>query len=274
MREAAPILQETTTTSQDAPTGQPAHADVSRLQGAHYDGLIELYETHASDPATQRYRRRFIDEPLLRGLDLAGASVLEAMCGSGHSTGYLLERGAHVTGLDVSPEAIELFRSKWPSCSAVSASIFEPPFPSESFDFVVVVGGLHHVHPHVEETIEHVWTLLKPGGFFCFTEPHTESAIDLIRRLWYPRDSMFESNEAAIDVSALREAARGKFDFVSERYFGNVAHTLVLNSMVLRTPTWLKRLYSPPAMVVESLLNPVLGRWLSCSVSCQWRKRA
>src|SRR6266568_9192792 len=94
----------------------PATSDVSRLQGAHYDRLTELYEENATDPATRRYRRRFIDEPLLRGIDLVGANVLEAMCGSGHSTGFLLEHGAHVTGLDVSQEAIELFKSKWPQC--------------------------------------------------------------------------------------------------------------------------------------------------------------
>jgi len=95
--------------------------DVSTLQGRHYDCLVDLYEAHTADPATQRYRRRFIDEPLLHGIDLDGASVLEAMCGSGHSTGYLLERGARVTGLDISREAVELFRKKWPSAREWSA---------------------------------------------------------------------------------------------------------------------------------------------------------
>jgi hypothetical protein len=61
---------------------------------------------------------------------------------------------------------------------------------------------------------------------------------------------------------------------LSERYFGNVAHTLVLNSMVIRAPSWVKRLYARPAMMLERALDPLLGRRLSCSVSCQWRKRA
>jgi SAM-dependent methyltransferase len=255
------------------PRTTPVPVDVGTLQGAHYDRLIDLYEEHATDPATTRYRRRFIDEPLLRGIDLRGRTVLEAMCGSGHSTEYLLELGARVTGLDVSEQAIELYRRKWPTCEAVVASIMDPPFPDEVFDAIVVVGGLHHVHPHVDEAIEHMGRLLKPGGFLCFSEPHTGSLIDAARRRWYARDSMFESNEAAIDVAALHEAHGDVFDFVAERYFGNVAHTLVLNSMVLRVPTWLKRVYARPTMALERMLNPLLGRRLSCSVSCQWQKR-
>jgi SAM-dependent methyltransferase len=248
--------------------------DVSTRQGAHYDGLIGLYEAHATDPGTKRYRRRFIDEPLLRGINLAGSRVLEAMCGTGHSTGLLLERGAAVTGLDVSKQAIQLFREKWPECDAVLASIRERALAPGSFDVVVTVGGLHHVHPHVHEAVESIWRLLKPGGFFCFSEPHTGSIMDLARRRWYARDGMFESNEAAIDLAALKRAHGARFHVIKETYFGNVAHTLVLNSMVLRAPRRLKRLYERPAMALEGLLNPIVGRRISCSVSCQWQKRA
>ena len=246
--------------------------DVAVLQRSHYDRIVDLYETHASDVWTQSYRRRFIDEPLVRGIELSGKRVLEAMCGSGHSTGFLLDRGAIVTGLDISNQAIGLFRTKWPTCDAVTESILRSGLPSESFDVVVVVGGLHHVHPHVNDAVMEISRLLKPGGMFCFCEPHRGSIVDSLRRLWYSRDSMFESNEGAIDVAALRASFATQFDVITERYFGSVAHTLVLNSMVLRAPLWLKRVYARPAMGLEQLLNAVLGRRISCSVLCQWRK--
>jgi 2-polyprenyl-3-methyl-5-hydroxy-6-metoxy-1,4-benzoquinol methylase len=254
------------------PATQASDGDVGRLQEAHYDRLMHVYETHAGDSWTRRYRRRFIDEPLLRGIELNGRDVLEAMCGSGHSTEFLLNRGAKVTGLDVSSQAIDLFRSKWPACTAIVESILSHTLPQESFDVVVVVGGLHHVHPRVDEAVEKIWSVLRPGGFFCFSEPHTGSIMDVARRRWYARDSMFEENEAAVDVAALRAAAGARFQVLTERYFGNVAHTLVLNSMVIRSPAWMKRLYSPPAMAIEALLNPILGRRFACSVSCQWQK--
>jgi 2-polyprenyl-3-methyl-5-hydroxy-6-metoxy-1,4-benzoquinol methylase len=274
MRKSVTTIEEEPPVAQGMRTGPVSeNGHVANLQGAHYDRLIALYEAHATDPSTQQYRRRFIDEPLLRGIDLEGRAVLEAMCGSGHSTGLLLERGANVTGLDVSEQAIELFRAKWPHCQAVVESIFEPNLPAASYDVVVVVGGLHHVHPHVEDAVFQIWRLLKPGGFFCFSEPHVGSLMDVLRRAWYARDPMFEANEAAVDIDVLRRATAESFDVVSERYFGSIAHTLVLNSMVIRAPSWLKRLYAGPAMAIEALIDPFLGRRLTCSVSCQWRKR-
>ena len=122
MRESvASTVDDELTPPRPAPAASAADSEhVATLQGAHYDRLIDMYEAHATEASTQRYRRRFIDEPLLRGIDLDGRAVLEAMCGSGHSTGFLLEKGAKVTGLDVSEQAIELFKAKWPECEAVA----------------------------------------------------------------------------------------------------------------------------------------------------------
>ena len=120
-----------------------------------------------------------------------------------------------MTGLDVSREAVELFREKWPGCKGVVGGILAHDLAPESFDVVVVVGGLHHVHPQVEEAVAEIRRLLKPRGF---------------------------------------------------------SHTLVLNSMILRVPRRLKQLHGAPVMAAEAALNPLFGRRLSCSVSCQWLK--
>ena len=50
---------------------------------------------------------------MLEGLNLAGMNVLDAMCGSGQTTEYLLARGATVTGLDISNQVVEIFRARW-----------------------------------------------------------------------------------------------------------------------------------------------------------------
>lgn len=265
-------MQPSLSTAPDVEVADDVGVVAATLQANHYDRLIARYEAHATNRFTQAYRRRFIDEPLLRGLDLEGRDVLEAMCGSGLSTGYLLDCGARVTGLDVSPEAIRLFRSKWPGCPAHAESILSFSAAAASFDAIVVVGGLHHVHPHVTEAVEQIWRLLRPGGHFCFSEPHARSLVDLVRKAWYRRDGVFEENEAAVDVEALKASFDGRFRVVSESYFGNFGHVLVLNSLVIRAPDRLKSLYSRPAMAVERVLNPLLGKRLSCSVICQWQK--
>jgi SAM-dependent methyltransferase len=243
-------------------------------QKAHYDAIGDAYETHAMDPDTIRYRREFIDEPLLANIELQGRDVLEAMSGSGHSTAFLLERGARVTGLDVSPEMVARFREKWPRSEAVCASILNSGLPDASFDCVIVVGGFHHLHPHLDEALKEIHRLLRPGGYLCFSEPHAGSLPDRIRRFWYRRDPIFEENESGVDTEELKRVHEHRFETVRERYFGSVAYIIVLNSLVLRMSRGIKRLYSSPALALERLLEPLLRKTTACAVSCQWRKRA
>ena len=43
-----------------------------REQSEHYDRIQDAYEAHYDDASSQRYRRRFLYEPLFSGIDLAG----------------------------------------------------------------------------------------------------------------------------------------------------------------------------------------------------------
>lgn len=243
-------------------------------QKRHYERLAAEYdEGHYDDPWSRRYRRRFIDAPLLDGLDLNGREVLEAMCGGGHVAATLLERGARVTGLDISAAGIDSFRRRWPECKAVCASILDSGLPAESFDVAIVVAGLHHLHPHVPEAIEEVHRLLKPGGTFCFMEPHRGSLPDWFRRRWYRIDPLFLDNEAAIDLAALKGRFADHFEVVTERYGGNLAFLLVQNSLVFRIPLGAKRFYAPLLLPLEAALGRLQGRRLSCFALCRWRKK-
>jgi SAM-dependent methyltransferase len=242
------------------------------LQAAHYDRIHAEYERHYDDAWSRAYRARFMYAPMFGGIDLAGKTVLEAMCGSGQTTQYLLDRGARVTGVDVSASAMESFQRRWPGCRAICRSILDTGLEDESFDGVAVVGGLHHLHPHLNEAVEEIFRVLKIGGHFCFIEPHAGSLSDVVRKRWYKVDPMFADNEAAVDVDALRKQFGTHFDFLTQRYFGNLAYLLVLNSMVFRIPPPLKRCYGPLLMVAEGLLQRFQGRLFSCCVVCQWRK--
>lgn len=250
-----------------------SHDDAEAAQKAHYNRIFAEYEAHYDDRTSQRYRQRFMYDPMFEGIDLRGAEVLEAMCGSGQTTGYLLAGGARVTGLDLSDVAIERFRTRWPATRVIRASILESGLAAESFDGVVVLGGLHHVHPNVDDAVNEIYRVLKPGGWFCFGEPHAGSLPDLARRWWYRRDSLFEAGEAAIDLEALQHDNAGRFDVEIRRYVGSIAYLLVANSMVFRLPRKLKPFYAPPLCFLEGMLAPLHGRVTSCFVVCRWRKR-
>ena len=115
---------------------------VADIQKAHFDAIQRRYEAHYDDTCSRRYRDRFFHERMFQGVELTGKTVLEAMCGSGQTTSFLLSKGATVTGLDVSEESIASFRARWPSCRAIRASVLESNLESGAFDLIVVVGGL------------------------------------------------------------------------------------------------------------------------------------
>jgi SAM-dependent methyltransferase len=244
-----------------------------RQQQAHYDNIAADYEAHYSDEWSLAYRRQFIYEPMFAGLDLAGMKVLDAMCGSGQTTKYLLAGGAEVTGLDLSNEVIDSFRARWTNADAVQRSLLDSGLPSASFDCVAIVGGLHHIHPNLNLAMREIHRVLKPGGYLCFMEPHTGSLPDLIRRVWYKFDRFFSDNEEAIDMRALQRDFEAQFELKQANYLGNLAFLLVLNSLIFRIPIRAKKFYSPLLLKLEARIHKFQCKLTSCFVIAQWQKR-
>jgi len=80
---------------------------------------------------------------------IRGLSVLDICCGSGMISEYYAKKGAKVSGIDLSPEAVERasIRSKKYNFQAefIIADSTSLPFPDNSFDIVSVHDGLHHL---------------------------------------------------------------------------------------------------------------------------------
>ncbi len=253
--------------------GDSPYTQAERLQKEHYDRIAQQYEAHYSDPCSRLYRQRFIYRPMFEGLDLSGKRVLDAMCGSGQTSEYLLSRGAHTTGLDISPEVIESYQRRWPESRAICRSALDTGLEGDSFDCVSVVGGLHHMHPYLSETVRELHRVLKPGGYLCFMEPHSGSLPDVVRRVWYKHDQFFSDNEAAIDLAAVEQEFSSHFTFNRVKYQGSLGFLLVLNSLIFRIPVRLKPLYTPLLLALESLISKLQGKKLSCFVVAQWQKK-
>jgi SAM-dependent methyltransferase len=244
-----------------------------RQQQQHYDTIAADYEAHYSDEWSVEYRHRFIYEPMFAGLNLSGMNVLDAMCGSGQTTEYLLSRGAKVTGLDISSEVIETFQSRWTNATAVNRSLLDSGLPDNAFDCIVVVGGLHHIHPNVKRAVTELYRILKPGGHLCFMEPHRGSLPDLVRRVWYRFDRFFSDNEASIDIDRLQRDFADHFKLKRVAHLGNIAFLLVLNSLIFRIPHEAKEIFAPLLLKVEPLINKLQTKLTSCFVVAQWQKR-
>jgi len=82
-----------------------------------------------------------------------------------------------------------------------------------------------------------------------------------------------QNNEDAIDPSEMKCKFASRFIFNRERYLGNAAYSPVLNSMIFRGPLKLKPSYTPPLLLLESLISPLQCKLFSCFVDRQWRKK-
>ena len=242
-------------------------------QKNHYDQIAAEYDAHYNDEFSRSYRKRFLYDPMFEGLNFKGKKVLEAMCGSGQVTQYLIDQGAEVVGLDISEEVIESFKKRWPNSKYIRASLFDNTLEDKSFDIIVIFGGLHHVNPKVLEAIDEVHRLLKDEGYFCFGEPHAGCIPDLFRKIWYFFDKkMFAEGETAVDLEQCRRNNSSRFQFLKKKYVGNLAYLFVFNSMIFRIPFKWKRVFSRFFMSLESIIETFQGKFFSCYSLSQWQK--
>lgn len=105
---------------------------------------------------------RYVD---MKGLQ--GKNVLDIACGTGVLTEQFVRMGANVTGIDLTPKAVELTKKRL-ALYGLTANIIEGdaqklPFPDHSFDFVCAWGCLMHM-PNTEKAISEIQRVLKPGG--------------------------------------------------------------------------------------------------------------
>jgi SAM-dependent methyltransferase len=109
-----------------------------------YDAMAADYVAHVeANPYTALY-----EAPGLRALlpDVRGRRVLDAGCGGGRTSAWLVEQGADVVGIDVSAELLRIARERLPSASFLAADLAEPlPFEDGSFDVVVSSLAMHYL---------------------------------------------------------------------------------------------------------------------------------
>jgi len=113
-------------------------------------------------------RDRLFGETRWSAEQLAGKTVLECGSGSGRFTEILAETGARVYSFDISGavEANQKNNGHRDNVTVFQASIYEIPFPKQSFDFVICLGVIQHT-PDVGRTVACLAEMVAPGGELC-----------------------------------------------------------------------------------------------------------
>ncbi len=101
-----------------------------------------------------------------------GRKILEIGCGTGMFTQIFAETGARIVAVDISYELIETARSRGLPADRVIflQKRFEDCDVDGPFDAVIGSSILHHLD--IEEALERIYELLKPGGIMSFSEPN------------------------------------------------------------------------------------------------------
>ncbi|MCB0173966.1 MAG: methyltransferase domain-containing protein [Anaerolineae bacterium] len=141
--------------------------------GASYQGSAgsKYAQTADTRPANAYYER-----PAVLSLlpVLANQEVLDAGCGPGWYTEYLLDQGATVTACDVNAEFVRVTQARVGSRATVlQANLAEPlDFAADgSFDLVVASLVLHYLKEW-QPTLREFYRVLKPQGRLVFSTHH------------------------------------------------------------------------------------------------------
>lgn len=103
----------------------------------------------------------------------AESKVLDLCCGSGEAAAPWLDAGFQVTGLDVSPLALELAEKRHPGMQRVEGLAEDPPLENGSFDAIQLSVALHEFpRPAREQVLQSCLRILKPGGWLVLVDLH------------------------------------------------------------------------------------------------------
>lgn len=120
-----------------------------------------------------------------------GTRLLDIGCGSGYAAAMATARGATVTGIDITPELIELARERVPEAEFTTGGMDELPFASRSFDAAVGFNAFQFAEDP-ETAVREAVRVVRPGGLIAattFAEPERNESTALHLALEPLRDA-------------------------------------------------------------------------------------
>ncbi len=155
-----------------------------RLRGA-YDALAPVWTETTDD----NLWNEVLDRRPIRSLlpvELGGLAVLDAGMATGTMACWLLDRGAQVTGIDLSPPMVDAARRRCGGRGRFFVADLDRPleFRDAAFDGVVASLVLHYLQDW-SAVLASLFRVLRPGGWLVVSLDHPESPFSIERRTAY-----------------------------------------------------------------------------------------
>jgi SAM-dependent methyltransferase len=153
-----------------------------------YQDLAEAYAAVVDKKPHNAYYERPATLSLLP--DVKDKKVLDAGCGPGVYSEWLVKHGAEVMGVDASPKMVELARQRLgPTIEVRQADLSQPLtfLDSSSFDLVLSPLTMEYIEDW-HATFAEFYRVLRPGGYFILSATHP-----LFDYLYFKSNNYFET---------------------------------------------------------------------------------
>lgn len=168
-----------------------------------YDAFARAYSTANESNLLNAWYERPAMVDLAGGVD--GKRVLDAGCGSGPLSAALRDKGAHVSGFDLSPALIALAHQRLGAEADITvADLAEVlPYGDASFDVVVCSLTLHYLRDW-SAPLRELRRVLRGGGRLVVSVPHPAAYLvnypgrDYFALTQYSEEFEFEHQSAVL----------------------------------------------------------------------------
>lgn len=145
------------------------YANIAGIDLARYPYFIRIYQLFDA------CQREIFEEGRHGG---PYESVLDVGCGEGYHTFYAARFAKHVTGLDVSPDALALAeqraaRERVSNVNFVCSDLTNPPLPDATFDCVIAYGDVIGHIPDYDAALKQLSRLCRPGALLVLDYDNT-----------------------------------------------------------------------------------------------------
>ncbi|MBF0207881.1 MAG: class I SAM-dependent methyltransferase [Oligoflexia bacterium] len=210
-----------------------------------YEALAERY----SELAETKVENGYIEHPAMRAQlggagEISGSKILDAGCGPGILSSYLVKHGAEVTGFDISPKMIALASKRLNNSGDADKAVCEssnvgkanffiadlsmplPMLADSTFDIVASSLAIDYVRDW-SVPLREFWRVLKVGGRLVFSLMDPAGAF-----LWYKPTAAFGVQK----VSASWSGFGGESVVVTSHYrpFEEVINPVIAAGFTLR----------------------------------------
>lgn len=161
--------------------------------------------------------------------------VLEPMCGMGEGLQIMqnyFRRDISYSGFDYSEEMVKFAQQRNPDAHIEVGDATSYDHGESKYDWIILIGGLHHVFAQAPNVVQRLAMALAPGGYFLNFEPTQNCWLTRrARNRIYESNALFdEQTEQGFELGALDEMfEQAGFEKVKQAYPGLLSYVLYYN---------------------------------------------